>query len=58
MRLVLDYKIEDENGAILTRARTIQVPVDAETLELTLGAPQLLLDNVDEKLAELRKTAG
>jgi acyl-CoA thioester hydrolase len=58
MRLVLDYKIEDENGAILTRARTIQVPVDAETQELTLGAPQILLDNVDEKLAELRKTAG
>ena len=56
MRLVVDYRIEDENGAVLTRARTIQVPVDADTLELTLGSPQVLIDNVHAKLRDLEQT--
>lgn len=50
MRLVVDYKIEDDDGVVYTRARTVQVPVDAETLELTLGSPQVLIDNVQNKL--------
>ena len=58
MRLVIDYKIEDENGAVITKARTIQVPVDADTLELTLGSPQVLIDNVGERLRELKQTTN
>jgi len=50
MRLVVDYKIEDDDGVVYTRARTVQVPVDAETLELTLGSPRVLIDNVQNKL--------
>ncbi|MDH3613133.1 MAG: acyl-CoA thioesterase [Gammaproteobacteria bacterium] len=58
MRLVVDYKIEDEHGVVVTKARTIQVPVDAETLELTLGgSPQILIDNVHEQLRSLEQTA-
>ena len=55
MRLVIDYKIEDEHGAILTKARTIQVPVDARTMELTLGSPQVLTDNVERERRGLAK---
>ena len=53
LRLVVDYRIEDENGEIMTRGRTVQVPVEADTLELTLGSPQILIDNVDKKLQAL-----
>ena len=53
MRLVIDYKIENEAGEIHTKARTIQVPVDAETMELTLGSHQVLIDNVTNRLREL-----
>ena len=58
MRLVFDYKIEDEDGTVLTKARTIQVPVDAGTMELTLGSPQVLIDNVDQRLRELELTGN
>jgi acyl-CoA thioester hydrolase len=57
MRLVVDYKIEDEHGVVYTKARTIQVPVDADTHELTLGSPQLLIDNVLKRLGELEQSA-
>ena len=53
LRLVVDYKIEDENGEVMTRGRTVQVPVEADSLELTLGSPQILIDNVDKKLQTL-----
>jgi len=53
MRLVIDYKIENEAGEIHTKARTVQVPVDAATMELTLGSPQILIDNVESRLREL-----
>lgn len=52
MRLVVDYKIEDDEGVLYTRARTVQVPVDADTLELTLGSPQPLIDRVVRRLEE------
>jgi acyl-CoA thioesterase FadM len=52
LRLVVDYRIEDADGVLYTRARTIQVPVDAETHELVLGSPQLLIDNVARRLEE------
>jgi acyl-CoA thioester hydrolase len=50
MRLVVDYKIEDEQGRVCTRARTVQVPVDAETQELRLGSPDVLIRNVRNRL--------
>ena len=50
MRLVLDYRIENEQGTVCTRARTIQVPVDAKTGELTLGSPEILIRNVESRL--------
>ncbi len=53
LRLVVDYKIEDGNGEVMTRGRTVQVPVEADSLELTLGSPQILIDNVDKKLQAL-----
>lgn len=58
MRLVIDYKIEDETGDVHTKARTIQVPVDADTMELTLGSPQLLIDNVAAKLQGLTQSSS
>jgi acyl-CoA thioester hydrolase len=58
MRLVVDYKIEDEDGVVITRARTIQVPVAADTLELTLGSPQVLIDNVHKKLRDIEQIVG
>ena len=53
MRLVLDYRIENEQGVVCTRARTIQVPVDAETEEVTLGSPEILIRNVESRLESL-----
>lgn len=46
LRLVVDYRIDDADGVLYTKARTIQVPVDATTHELILGSPQVLVDNV------------
>ena len=51
LRLVVDYKIEDADGVLFTKARTVQVPVDAKTHELMLGSPQVLIDNVTQRLA-------
>jgi acyl-CoA thioester hydrolase len=53
MRLVVDYKIEDEDGVLCTKARTVQVPVDAVTNMLTIGSPQVLIDNVEKRLEAL-----
>jgi acyl-CoA thioester hydrolase len=50
LRLVLDYRIKDEKGIVCTRARTIQVPVDAKTQEMTLGSPEILIRNVERRL--------
>lgn len=52
LRLMVDYTIEDDAGVLYTKARTIQVPVDATTHELVLGSPQVLIDNVSRRLAE------
>lgn len=54
MRLVVDYKIEDEAGLLYTKARTVQVPVDAVTKVLTIGSPQVLIENVQKRLDALR----
>lgn len=55
LRLVLDYRIEDEHGTVCTKARTIQVPVDANTHELTLGSPDILIENINRRLHTLLK---
>ena len=53
VRLVIDYKIEDENDVIHTKARTVQVPVDAVTREISFGSPRILVDNVQQRLQSL-----
>jgi acyl-CoA thioester hydrolase len=50
LRIVLDYRVEDDDGVLFTRARTVQVPVDADTHELILGAPDYFVQNVREML--------
>jgi acyl-CoA thioester hydrolase len=50
LRIVVDYRIHDSSGELLTRATTVQVPLIAGTLELTLGAPQSFIDTVNERL--------
>jgi len=50
-RLVFNYRVEDEQGQLCTRGTTVQVPVDAATLEMQLGAPDLLLRRISERLA-------
>jgi acyl-CoA thioester hydrolase len=52
LRIVVDYKVEDTDGVLYTKARTVQVPIDAETHELVLGSPQVLIDNVARRLEE------
>jgi len=53
LRLVVDYRIVDENGVIFTKARTVQVPVDAVTHELQFGSPEILVQNVQARLQAL-----
>lgn len=50
LRLVVDYTIEDDTGFVLTRARTVQVPVDAKTKELMFGSPDTLVKKVQKQL--------
>jgi len=52
LRIIVDYRIEDDAGSLFTRARTVQVPVEAETHELTLGAPDFFIENVRMRLRE------
>jgi acyl-CoA thioester hydrolase len=52
MRIVVDYRIEDEDGTLFTRARTVQVPIDAETHEMTFGSPDFFVENVLAKQRE------
>ena len=52
MRIVVDYRVVDDEGTVFTRARTVQVPVDAKTHELMLGSPAEFIDNVHVKLRE------
>jgi acyl-CoA thioester hydrolase len=50
MRLVVDYTVTDKDGAITTRAHTIQVPVSLDTGEMQLGSPAILLECVGNAL--------
>ena len=53
LRLVIDYRIHGEDGALYTKARTIQVPVDATTRELLIGSPSALVDKIEKRLESL-----
>ena len=52
MRLVVDYRIEDDAGNVCTRATTTQVPVDAETRSLAFGSPLVFVEKVEARLRE------
>jgi acyl-CoA thioester hydrolase len=52
MRIVIDYRIEDEAGTLFTRASTTQVPVDADSLDLLLGSPDFFVENVQSRMRE------
>jgi acyl-CoA thioester hydrolase len=46
-RLCIDYRIADAGtGEVLTKARTVQVAVDARTDELCFVSPSVLVDKV------------
>ena len=53
LRLVVEYIIRDEKDVIHTKARTVQVPVDAESHELQFGSPGMLIQNVQARLKAL-----
>ena len=57
LRLVVDYIIHNEAGVLCTRARTIQVPVSAETHELQFGCPDILINNVTARIVQLSRKA-
>jgi len=48
--LTVDYRLENEEGQVCTRARTVQVPVDAITSELRLGCPPIFVRKVEEAM--------
>lgn len=50
LRLVIEYQVLDQDGAVCTRGRTVQVPVDVKTNSLQLGCPEILITNVDKCL--------
>lgn len=54
LRLAVDYRLDDENGRTCTRARTVQVPVKAGTMELQLGCPNVLIEKVEEAMLGIR----
>jgi len=52
VRIIIDYRIRDDLGSVYTRASTTQVPVDARTFDLRLGAPDFFVANVQARMAE------
>jgi acyl-CoA thioester hydrolase len=50
LRLVVEYRIHDEDGILYTKGRTVQVPVDATTRELLIGSPKILIDRIEAQL--------
>lgn len=51
LRLVVEYRIHSEDGVLHTRARTVQVPVDANTRELLIGSPSVLIERIERRLS-------
>ena len=59
LRMVIDYRILDEQGVVYSKGRTIQAPVDGKTRQLQLGSPDLLVERVNACIQKLSsKTAG
>ena len=54
MRLAVDYRLDDEQGRTCTRARTIQVPVNASSMKLQLGCPPIFIDKVEQAMISKR----
>ena len=50
LRLVVAYRIHDEDGTLYTKGRTVQVPVDATTRELLIGSPSILIERIEQQL--------
>jgi acyl-CoA thioester hydrolase len=50
LRLVVAYRIHDEEGTLYTKGRTVQVPVDATTRELLIGSPSVLIERIEQQL--------
>ena len=46
LRLVIDYRIVDDDGVEYTRASTTQVPLHADSMELYLGTPGVLAERI------------
>lgn len=51
LRMVIDYRITGDDGVLYTRGRTIQVPIDATTMELSFGTPEELVRKIEKRLA-------
>jgi acyl-CoA thioester hydrolase len=56
LRLVVEYRIHGEDDILYTKARTVQVPVDATTRELLIGSPRRLIEKIEQRLQD-RKPA-
>lgn len=50
-RLVFTYRVENEQGELCARARTIQVPIDAVSYAMRIGAPDVLLRKIELKMS-------
>ena len=50
LRLVIEYRIHGEDGTLYTKARTVQVPVDATTREMLIGSPSILIERIEKLL--------
>jgi len=51
LRLVIAYQIRDLDGILMTKGQTVQVPIDAKTMELCLGTPDEFLKRIEKRLA-------
>ncbi|MFK7914337.1 MAG: acyl-CoA thioesterase [Pseudomonadales bacterium] len=57
-RLRIYYRITDQNDTLLNEAFTIQVPVDAATENLIIGAPAHLIERIDALIDSNTGSAG
>jgi len=55
--LTVDYRLENDEGQVCTRARTVQVPVDAVSSELRLGCPPVFVQKVEKAMQLLNGQA-
>lgn len=53
LRIVVEYRICDLDGTVCTKGRTVQVPLNAGTMELCIGTPGVLLEKIEQRLASV-----